>query len=517
MKRTVVLTIIDGWGIGRDDSTNPIHTTNPANLNYIKQNYLSGALQASGIAVGLPWGEEGNSEVGHLTIGAGKVIYQHYPRISLAIKSGEFFKNKVLKSAFDHSIKNNSGVNLIGLLTEGNVHSSFEHLEALIKYARISGVQKLNIHIETDGKDSSQKSAPNLIKKLQKIMAENNLGVLASVSGRFYALDRDGHHDRTKQAYNAMIGNGKKIENIETWLEQNYNKGLDDQFIEPATISTNNCIKENDAVIFFDFREDSVRQIAEAFILPDFNQFSILDNSKLKVITFTKYSPKFNCEVAFPQDVIEKPLGLALSEAGKIQLRIAETEKYAHITYFFNGLNEPPYPSEYRILIPSQNIARHDEHPEMMAKEITSRAIQAIEERSTDFILINFANADLIAHTGNFEAGVKAINVIDQEIRRLLDCVLENNAILIITADHGNIEQMADPATGLPETKHNLSPVPIYIVGQEFVSIKTNEQTERAQKEIVGVLSDVAPTILEIMNLPKPAQMTGESLLKNLT
>ncbi len=516
MKRTIVLAILDGWGIGHHDSTNPINLANPVNINYIKRNYLAGALQASGIAVGLPWGEEGNSEVGHLTIGAGKIIYQHYPRISLAIKNGDFFQNKVLKSAFNHAIKNNSGVNLIGLLTEGNVHASFEHLEALIKYAKLAGVTKLNIHIETDGKDSSQKSAPNLIKKLQAVIKENTLGVLASISGRFYALDRDDHYDRTERAYVAMTGQAPKAENIETWLEQNYKKNLDDQFIEPATLLPENCIKENDAIIFFDFREDSVRQLAEAFILPDFDKFSVIKNTNLKIVTFTQYTTKFNCAVAFPQDVIEKPIGAVLAENNKIQLRITETEKYAHITYFFNGLHESPYQNEYRVLIPSQNIARHDEHPEMMALEITSRAIQAIEEHSTDFILINYANADLIAHTGNFEAGIKAINILDQQIRRLLDCALANDAILIITSDHGNIEQMADPITGLPETKHNLSPVPIYIVGREFVSIKTDVQVAKTETEIIGVLSDIAPTILEITGLPQPPQMTGESLLRSL-
>ncbi len=513
MKRATVFVVLDGFGIGRRDATNPIHLANPANINYIKQNYLSGALQASGIAVGLPWGEVGNSEVGHITLGAGKVVYQHYPRISLTIKDGGFFKNNAIALAFTHAEKNNSGVNLIGLLSEGNVHASFEHLEALIKSAKRTGVKKLNIHIITDGKDSAPKSAPELIKKLRAVMEENKIGAIASISGRYYALDRDEHYDRTGKAYAAITGQGSTADNIETYLQTNYAKDLDDQFIEPATLSKENCVKENDAIIFFDFREDGIRQIASCFASPEFSQFPVISQTALAVTTFTEYSPAFNATVAFPEENIERPLGAVLADAGKVQLRIAETEKYAHVTYFFNALKTDPFKNEYRVLIPSQNVARHDEHPEMMAQEIASRAIAAINEGATDFILINFANADVVAHTGNIDATIKAINTLDLELRRIFDAVLANNGVLIITSDHGNAEQMANPLTGAPETKHNLSAVPIYIAGKEFVSVKTEKESEEAEREICGILSDVAPTVLEIIKIDKPANMTGESLL----
>ncbi len=506
MRRTIVLLVLDGWGIGAHDNANPIFMAAPPNINYLRANYRAGTLQASGIAVGLPWGEEGNSEVGHLTMGAGKVLYQHYPRISIAIRNRSFFKNAALKSAFDAALKNQSAVNCIGLLTAGNVHASLEHVEALIQYAKLSGVKKLNIHPVTDGKDSPRRSAGALLKKLQTILDREKIGGIGSIGGRYYGLDRDGHLDRTKKMLDVTMGTAAtRAPSIEAWLQKNYTNQLEDEFIEPAIVDPARTIQKNDSVIFWDFREDSIRQLAE-----------MAASKGLAITTFTTYSKKLNAAVAFPEEVVGASLGDIFADHGKIQLRIAETEKYAHVTYFFNGLQEAPNKNEYRVLIPSHNIARHDEHPEMRAAEISARVAQSIEENGADFILANLANADMIAHTGNFEATAAAIGAVDRAVRRIYDACRAADAILVITADHGNAEQLADPLTGVPETHHNPSPVPCYLVAKEFVSVKNNPEARQTEREAVGTLADIAPTILELAGIPTPSQMTGVSLVKLL-
>lgn len=517
MKRQVVLLILDGWGIGNRDNSNPIHIANPENIDYIKTHFLTGALQASGIAVGLPWGEEGNSEVGHLTIGAGRVIYQHFPRITLSIRDGSFFKNSAFLNACAHANKNNSALNLVGLLTEGNVHASLEHVFALMDLAKNNGVARLNLHFFTDGKDSPPQSALNLLAKVEEKIKSIGLGKIASLSGRYYALNRDEHWDRTKKTYETLIGRGKILDNIEIAIKNHYQKKLSDEYLEPFLIGPEiNPLKDNDAVIFFDFREDSIRQIAESFIVSDFSKFTRADLKNLYIATMTQYSDRFKAPVAYLPEKVENPLGKILADDGKTQLRIAETEKYAHVSYFFNGLKDAPFPNEYRALIPSKNVPRHDEYPEMMAAEITERVIQAVEEKSFDFILANFANPDIIAHTGNYDAAIKTIAFVDEQIGKILKICLEQDAILMITADHGNVERMINPFTGITETKHDLSTVPIYVAAREFQRIKSPNLTDITEKETVGILSDVAPTILELMGLPKHPEMTGQSLLKSL-
>lgn len=514
MKRTVVLAVLDGYGIGAKDDTNPIYLAEPQTINYIRKNYLSGALQASGIAVGLPWGEEGNSEVGHLTLGAGKVIYQHLPRISLAIKNKSFFTNEVLAKVFAHG--KNSRVHLAGLLTDGSVHASFDHLEALVQYAKAAGVTKLSLHLFTDGKDSAPRSAPTLLQKIATVLEREGIGEIASIGGRFYALDRDDHYDRTKKAYDAIVGKGPRAQYAVSPIEQSYASGLEDEFVTPATVNPDACVKDGDAVIFFNFREDSIQQLAKAFVVPGFDKFPVIPADKLTVATFTGYNPKFTVPVAFPMERVDMPLGKVLADKGLVQLRIAETEKYAHVTYFFDGLANATFQNEYRIMIPSQNVARHDEHPEMMAGEIANRAVQAIEEGGSDFILVNFANPDIIAHTGNLEATRAAVTATDGALARVLDACLKHDAVLVMTADHGNAERLRNPLTGAAETKHDPSPVPVAIVGKEFTSVKTDAEFAASETEIAGVLSDVAPTILRMMNIPQPEEMTGENLIPNL-
>ncbi len=516
MRKTVALIILDGFGIGRKDATNPIHAAHPEMLGYLKKNFLYGSLQASGISVGLPWGEEGNSEVGHITIGAGKVIYQHYPRISLTIKNKEFFKNKELKKAFDYAKEKNSSLHFVGVLTSGNVHASFEHLEALFEFTKLENTQKLYIHIITDGRDSPPKSARELLGKLEGLIKKYGRGKIGSISGRYYAMDRDEHYDRTELAYSAMIGLAPVPATANEWLEKNYSENLTDEFVRPVTLDPEGRIKENDAVIFFNYREDSIRQLAKSFAQKDFDRFPINHFNNLFIVSFTDYAPKLGVAIAFPQEIVQQPLGKILEDAGRIQLRIAETEKYAHITYFFNGLRDAPFQNEYRILIPSQNLARHDEHPEMRAREIADRIIQGLSEGGSDFILANFANPDVIGHTGNFEAAIKTIGVIDGEIRRIFDATMKYDATLIITSDHGNVEEMANPQTGAIETKHDSNPVPIHIIGHEFISLKNARDIESSESETSGVLSDIAPTILELLGIPATSEMTGISLLKSL-
>ncbi|HEY4475756.1 MAG TPA: 2,3-bisphosphoglycerate-independent phosphoglycerate mutase [Candidatus Paceibacterota bacterium] len=517
MKKNVVLVVLDGWGIGRHDYTNPLFVAKPKNLSEIKTRYLYGSLQSSGIAVGLPWDEEGNSEVGHLTIGAGKVIYQHFPRITLSIQRGDFFKNPVLLEGFAHAKKNNSAVHLAGLLTEGNVHASLEHLRALIMLAKKNACEKLFFHFFTDGKDSPPKSVKNLLEKVADFIKESGVGAVASLSGRYYALDRDSHWDRTEKTYAALTGKGQIFKNPGERIDEYYRRGLTDEFIEPFMVGSEpHPIQGSDALIFFDFREDSIRQIASSFIVKNFKEFPTGDFKNLYVATMTSYSDRFSAPVAFPNETVDNPLGKILADQGLLQLRIAETEKYAHVTYFFNGYREKPFKNEYRILIPSKNVARHDEFPEMMAKEIGARVTESVAEEQFSFILANFANPDMIAHTGNYDAAIQAIMTVDEEIGKIWKACLEKDAALLITSDHGNIEMMIDPFTGRPETKHDPNLVPFYLVGKGFESHKSEEGGEAAENEAAGILSDVTPTILELLHIPKPTEMTGESLLRLL-
>lgn len=516
MVKTVVLIILDGFGIGRKDANNPIHLAKPLMLNYFKKNFLYGTLQSSGISVGLPWNEEGNSEVGHITLGAGKVVYQHYPRISLTIRDGSFFKNQELKKAFAHAKDKNSAVHLVGEISIGNVHASFEHLEALLELAKQEKTTNLFIHLITDGRDSPPRSAKELIKKLESVIKEKNIGRIASISGRYYSMDRDDHYDRTELAYRAMTSSVPSSGSAANWLDKNYTDNLNDEYIKPINLDPDGIIRNNDSIIFFNFREDSIRQLSQSFIEKNFNKFPIAELTDIYPVTFTHYSPKLISPVAFPSETVKEPLGKVIADAGLVQLRIAETEKYAHITYFFNALQEAAFPNEYRVLIPSQNLARHDEHPEMRVKEITDRIIQSLSDGGSNFILANFANPDVIAHTGNFDAAVQAVNIIDNELRRIFDAVMTADAALVITSDHGNIEEMRDPLTGAIETKHDPNPVPIYIIGKDFVSIKENIDLENIDEKTSGLLSDVAPTILNMLHLPVPNDMTGENLLDRL-
>jgi 2,3-bisphosphoglycerate-independent phosphoglycerate mutase len=508
-KKIAILVVLDGWGIGKEDESNPIFIAKPPVFEWLNANYPVTSLQASGIAVGLPWGEIGNSEVGHLTLGAGKVVYQYFPKITMAIQDGSFFENSVLKAAFAHARENNSAINLAGLLTKGNVHASLDHLLALIKMAHEENVTKINLHLFADAKDSPPHTLETFLQELPR---ED----WASLVGRYYAMDRNGQWRLTQTAYEVMTGQiGPIVQDPTEIIQTTYTRESTEEYLPAIRFAEDKKIQDGDALIFFNYREDSIRQIAASFIKKDFAEFPVIRFQNLYVATMTHYDDSFDVPVAFPADNVEEPIGKVLSDAGLTQLRLAETYKYAHVTYFFNGLREPPFKGEYRTLIPSNTSPHPEEHPQMMAEAITDRLIEAIESRGFDFVLVNYANADAIAHTANYKAGLEAIGVINHQIERILKVADNPETLLFITADHGNIEEMIDLRTGTPESQHDPSPVPFYVVTQDMRG-KKFVNSERLAAETLGSLADVAPTILQMMGIPKPQDMTGRSLLDGL-
>lgn len=508
-KKIAVLIVLDGWGIGADDESNPIHVVAPQSFQWLHDNYPMTSLQASGIAVGLPWGEVGNSEVGHLTLGAGKVLYQYYPKITMAVQDGSFFENKVLKDACAHARDTGGAINFAGLLTKANVHASLDHLRALIKMAEQEKVPKINLHLFADAKDSP----PHTIEAFLKEVPTN---YIASLMGRYYAMDRSGNWKLTEQAYKTMTGTfGQVVTDPTPTIQATYAQGSTEEYLPPMRFSDEKKIADGDSLVFFNYREDSIRQIASSFIVKPFEQFPVIDFKNLFIATMSHYDDSFNVPVAFPADTVENPFGKIVSDRGMSQLRLAETYKYAHVTYFFNGLREPPFPNEYRTLIPSNESLHPETHPEMMAQAITDRLIEAIDSRGFDFILVNYANGDAIAHTADYAASLEAVKVIDREIGRVIKAAQNPEVLLVITADHGNIEEMINPMTGLPESQHDPSPVPFYIMADELKGKRFPNQ-DMLRNETLGSLADVVPTMLEIMKIPQPPDMTGTSILDEL-
>ncbi|MDP3953557.1 MAG: 2,3-bisphosphoglycerate-independent phosphoglycerate mutase [bacterium] len=521
-KRTVVLLVLSGWGIGKHDNSNPIYQAAPQNINHIRLNYPAGSLQASGIAVGLPWNEEGNPEVGYLTLGAGKVLYQNYPRISLAIQDGSFFENKALVEAFTKAKEKGGKVNFVGLLGEGTSHSALDHIYALIEMAKRQEVP-FALHLFSDGLDSSKGSAARLLAQLP----EDRVG---SLCGRYFAMDADLHFDRTLRAYAALTGGvaplsgGKSpVEYAQSLSEQN----MAEDFISPTLFHKDLAITKGDAVVFFNFSEDSQRQLARVFVDPEAGgkpNYEIGEREvkkhliveDLSLVSLVEYEKALGIKAAFPAERVVNPLGKVIADAGKVQLRVAETQKYAYVTTLFNGMTSKTFPNEYRVLIPSREEAKVDEHPEMRVRDVSGRILNALNEGIYDFILADFSNADAVAHTGNFDAAMQAIGAIDAEVGKLTQAVISSSGVRVITSTHGNVEVMMDLRTGAVDRGDNTSPVPIYIVASGWERQKSEEQAREIEKLNAGVLSDVAPTILELMGIPKAEDMTGISLLNML-
>ncbi len=518
MYKPVVLVVLDGWGINSSVEGNAIKKANLPTIDKLNQNYPLIALQASGISAGIPWGEPGNSEVGHTIMGSGKIIYQNLPRITLSIQDRSFFTNEVLFNGMQNVTKNKSSLHLLGLVSEGSVHSNKEHLFALLEMAKEQKVKKVFLHIFTDGRDSQPTSGIQIVKEVQEKMDAIGVGEIASICGRNWAMDRNNNWDRTEKAYRLLAnGEGIKITDPLTYMDQSYKKNVTDEYLEPAVVIKNNkplaLIQDNDTVIFFNFREDRARQLTKAFVVPEFKKVKRDKLLKLTFITMTEYEKSLPVKVVFPPEKTKNGLGEVLSNYKKKQLRIAETEKYAHVTYFFNGGREEPWPGEDRILIPSPSVAKYDSEPEMSAAKITQKTVEEIQSEKYDFILMNYANADMVGHTGNIDAAIKAVTSIDKSLSILIPSVLEKDGCLLITADHGNVEEMIDPYTGQTITEHSNNPVPLWMITKNNHRHKTPAEVIEEEENIRGLLSDIAPTILDIFEIPKPVEMNGESLL----
>ncbi|MEK7076141.1 MAG: 2,3-bisphosphoglycerate-independent phosphoglycerate mutase [Patescibacteria group bacterium] len=511
--RPVVLTILDGWGYSKQKLGNAILNAKTPNIDSIQQNYPSLLLQASGKAAGMTWGESGNSEVGHLTIGAGRVIFQYLSRINKAIDNDSFFSNEVLTKAIGHVHENNSTLHLAGLLTSGSVHSYLAHLFALVDLAKKSNIINLKIHLFTDGKDSGLKEAPILIKKVEDYLSQIGIGKISTIIGRDFAMDRSQDWDLTKMAYELLTaGAGEKAPDIYKKLDEYYLNGFNDSKIPPTVIDNTGVIRENDALIFFNFREDSMRQIVEAFVGKEFNIFGKKELNNLYVASLTQYIENASLHVAFPIPEIKDGLAEVLSKNSKKQYHIAETEKYAHVTYFFNCLKNMPFDGETDFL--SKSLKNPLENPEMKTGDIAEKVLSELDRY--DFFVINFANGDILSHFGNLEAAVRGIKAIDNVLGKIKSAVLERGGTMIVTADHGNAESLTYKSSGESETKHNDNPVLFYLIGEEFERHRSDDDIASTMKQSSGLLADIAPTILELMGIEKPAEMTGESLLKLL-
>ncbi|WP_427338851.1 2,3-bisphosphoglycerate-independent phosphoglycerate mutase [Caloranaerobacter sp. DY30410] len=505
--KPVALIILDGWGIGKDYEGNAILKAKTPNYKMLLENYPSTKLEASGLSVGLPEGQMGNSEVGHLNIGAGRIIYQEFTRISKAIENGEFFEKQEFIKAVENAKKNNSSLHLMGLLSDGGVHSHNTHLYALLELAQKYGLKEVYIHCFLDGRDVPPKSAKKYIEELENKLSEIGVGKIATISGRYYAMDRDKRWDRTKKAYDAMVlGKGRVASTPIEALNKSYDEDITDEFVIPTVIVKDNnpikVIEDNDSIIFFNFRPDRARQITRAFVDDNFDGFVRDKKVNVYFVCMTQYDKTIdNVEIAYKPQVYVNTLGEYLSKKGLKQLRIAETEKYAHVTFFFNGGVEKPNEGEERVLIPSPKVATYDLKPEMSAVEVKEEVIKRINEDKYDFIVLNFANPDMVGHTGKFEAAVKAIETVDECLGDIVKLIVEKGGKVMITADHGNAEEMIDENTGKTITAHTTNKVPCIVIGEGDVKLRE------------GILADIAPTILDMMGIEKPNEMTGQSLI----
>ena len=513
--KPVVLTILDGWGYLPQKHGNAILYAQTPFVDLVQRNYPSLLLQASGKAVGMTWGEAGNSEVGHLTIGAGRTIFQYLSKINKAISDGSFYQNESLLKAINHAKENYSILHIAGLLTSGSVHAHISHLFALIEMAAKNDFANVRIHLFTDGKDSRLKEAPILIKKIQDYTAKIGIGAITTIVGRDYAMDRGKNWENTRKAYELLArGAGEKTDDILQKIEMKYQMGYTDSQLPPLITDKNGFVKDGDALVFFNFREDSMRQLTRSFIEKDFQIFPTEKFNNLFVVAMTQYLEDLQLNVAFPIPEIKNGLAEVLSLNGKTQLHIAELEKYAHATYFFNCLNNTPYSGETDIFI--ESLEDNALNPEMRAPEIADKVMKHINQDQYDFYIINFANPDILAHTGDLEATIRGIEAVDSALKQIADAVLNKDGMMIITSDHGNAESMVYESSGEKKSSHEESPVPFYLIGKQFAREREIEEIERSLSQVNGILSDIAPTILELMKVPKPEEMTGDSLLRLL-
>ncbi len=516
--RPFVLVVLDGWGFNPRKEGNAIALARTPNIDRLGREWPHTLIKTSGEAVGLPEGQMGNSEVGHQNIGAGKRVLQDYTRVNEAIKDGSFFQNPALLKAVEHVRRNQSQLHICGLLGNGGVHAHETHLEALLRLAAMHDIERVYVHSFTDGRDTSPTGGIEFMKHLLARASEiggEHPAKVATVSGRYYAMDRDNRWDRTAKTYFAMTrGEGLKANSPIEAIQQSYDRGVTDEFIVPTVIMENDhpvaVVKAGDAVIHYNFRPDRARQLTKAFVmkeLPPQAEGKFDRGPRIQDLVFvmmTAYEEGLDAEVAFRADEVEMPLARVVSEAGLRQFHTAETEKYAHVTYFINGRREPPFPGEDRLLVPSPKVPTYDLQPEMSAAGVTDTAVEHIRSGEYDLVIMNYANADMVGHTGVIEAAIKAVEAVDAGVGRVVEATLAVGGGLIITADHGNAEQMIEYDTGKPMTAHTTNPVPLYLVVPQYA---------HAHLRSDGILADVAPTILQIMHIPQPKDMTGRSLI----
>lgn len=510
-KKTTMLLILDGWGYREETDSNAITAANTPVWDGLWKDRPHTLIQTSGKYVGLPDGQMGNSEVGHMNLGAGRVVYQSLTLIDKQIADGDFFSNAALTAATDKAAETGNALHIMGLLSPGGIHSHEDHIAAMVNLAQQRGVKTVYLHAFLDGRDTPPRSAAPSIEKVDKQLRELGLGRIASIVGRYYAMDRDKRWDRLQTAYD-LITLGEAAQTAPTasaGLDAAYKRDEDDEFVKATAIRAEGeadaAIQEDDVVVFMNFRADRARQLAQAFVDPDFDGFMRKSAPKLQdFVMLTEYSADLSklASCAYPPQKLVNSLGEYLASQHKTQLRIAETEKYAHVTFFFSGGREAPYEGEERILVPSPDVATYDLKPEMSAPEVTDKLVEAIRSGNYDTIVCNYANGDMVGHTGSFDAAVKAVEFLDVCLGRLRDAILETDGKMLITADHGNVEQMVDPASGQALTSHTNGPVPLVYVGNE---------DWRFDKE--GALSDISPTLLTLMGLPVPAEMTGQVLM----
>ena len=506
-KETVVLMILDGFGLCDEKEANAIHLAKTPHLDWLMEQHPFQHGAASGMDVGLPDGQMGNSEVGHTNIGAGRVVYQELTRITKEIQDGVFFENTTLLGAIENAKANNSALHLFGLLSDGGVHSHNSHLYALLEMAKRNGLSEVYVHAFLDGRDTPPASGLDFVRELEAKISQIGVGKIATVSGRYYAMDRDNRWERVQLAYDALtLGKGETASSSLECMEKTYAAGVNDEFVLPTIILSGGkptaTINAKDSVVFFNFRPDRAREITRAFCDPAFDGFS-REMIPLYYTCFTEYDTAISGKhVAFHAQSMDNVLGKYLADKGKTQLRLAETEKYAHVTFFFNGGNEAPYEGEDRILVPSPKVATYDLQPEMSAPEVADKLVTAIESQEYDLIVVNFANCDMVGHTGIMAAAIEAVETVDSCVAKAMDAMLKNGTRMFLCADHGNADKMLDEAINAPFTAHTTNPVPFILFNCPGISLTPG-----------GKLADIAPTLLDLMGLPKPPEMTGESLL----
>lgn len=506
------LIILDGFGHRDAVAYNAIRTDGAVHFKKLWENYPHTYIQASGLDVGLPAGQMGNSEVGHLNIGAGRIVYQELTRITKSIDDGDFFRNPAFLKAMDNCKQKKTALHLMGLCSDGGVHSHLEHLYALVRMAKEQGLSKVYIHCFMDGRDTPPRSGEGYIRQLEEKLNEIGAGEIATVSGRYYAMDRDNRFERVERAYAALVyGEGFTAESGHEAMEKSYARGDSDEFVQPTVILKNGkpvaTVQPDDSIIFFNFRPDRARELTRAFLFADFDGFERKKGFfPLTYVSMTQYDKTFEdkLSVAFKPETLLNTLGQYLAKFHKTQLRIAETEKYAHVTFFFNGGVEAPNPLEDRCLIPSPKVATYDLKPEMSAYEVTEEAVKRIDSGKYDVMILNFANPDMVGHTGVMEAAVKAVHAVDACLEKVVDAILHQGGRCIITADHGNCEYMWDEKQNAPFTAHTTNPVPCVLVDDTRKDVKLRSD---------GRLSDLSPTLLDLMGVEKPAEMTGNTLI----